>query len=1749
MNTNIKIFFVSLSLFCASAVFAADEPEQISAERYSDHAIHYGLPGWETNLINEGELPQEGNFLHISLKRPQYASIKMKFAGDEYNEITIASSGRIYLGNIPDGFDMSDEARGRFPYVEFTRKQLLPVEKSTTIPVRWNVFVPDQKYAVVEVGPFITEGNLYPMSYQVFFYSDGEIQCQQWIHGEDVAAYSFGGQHLGSPLGELRSKQTLNPVLYNGGHVAEADYGKMMDSHDEYIVSSGKLRPGWIAKSFDNKQTVITPSENGIDVDFGTKLAAGGLFAYDHSREHPVVGGFAYLTVEAYSLSYGYGLDAENAVPVFFWYFGTDSGDLIENAHDANYPYFRDGFDLHQDEIVRSLATVYPAQGYNGLKKGAAIEYDKRLSKSSKGSVIWSAAYMDSWRTVTGNVDETKAIAFKFQTKSYPNGRAIQIRNVSLGLVQPRSVQFFPPLTHKLTFESNGAGYMKGLNFNGKTPYDFVEGSSLLAKIIPAPGDSIEEISINEQLVFKLDGSYTVFPYASANDDGSVDISLPEWPGDARVVAKFKKCETRKLPAVEPSYVKTEVFLDPTTTSRKIEAYSVKDGLGRIVQTQTLLGNDSFSVSATYLDDFGKTEFAPMPYISKKQNFAYEDMYCKQCIAKSSQYHDGSDNLERQFAFNIPYAKEDYHYGDDNGVSKEVAGVAEASFEKWPTSAKQWTIPLATSDMSNFLPEEQLEDADDNLTNIYHAAKKTIVDEDDSVAHWTEYNFKLVVNRSAEGVFTQQIFDAAGNILYAWSKSGEHTVISRTNYNADNQVTSTDISVDNGPFKLATTYVYDNAGRINSVTTPDKGTVESIYNSDDKLRFTRDARQLSLGQNSEIGGNYFSVLEYDGFGRLKRTGEVRGGHSFDDPDTPVDDNKLYILSENFYGKPSMEDLLSTGVTADETLLRGILDEMEGVLENDVGAVAAYDGSRTRSDDSLKANSLKMSSYNRLGQKIRQWTIYGLTGAPATRISYSYNVSGELTSTETAEWKEGSWSPISALAYSYDPHGRLKAVLENGDSLMRIDRTTSGTLSKKAYFDKGAHVYDMTYGTDIYGRTTRLDYKDANGKILYSEIATYPSVVTGRLATAEHIWDGYSSSETYSYDKLGRLASFESDNSFVGNGSYTYDALGRLLSKREGPVGADTTINYVYGDGAFKPLEMDVDNSGAVAYYAYDASGNVWLDRHTGNAYTVNSFGLPDKVRKLEDCNANISFDDVNSDAVLDCEIGRMEMAYDEGGQRIWTDFRVGAPAYKKEVTYPGVGAYSLLSNHPSDALELSRIDLPGGGFRTGISGVAQFPVKDLQGSIRGYASSKGLTSAFGYRPYGTTVDLAVAFPAGEERWQSKEFDGEHGKYYFGARFYDPFFGLWISPDPAGQFANPYSYGGDPLNYVDPTGMWTAGVAGLVIGWDKQHGWSFGFGVGDVITFMFNQDGSKSLNLGVNKQIPIQTALYAELGFSLGFSMNTYSGSNIFASAGVCVGEVGNCVGVESGYNLSWDRSGRFGGMTNYLELYAQLGGGLARISTGYEVGLFGAEGRGMYVGGTIAGVHGEFSRLEDGLDYQSSWGMQERAYFGIGNNSDEKAEDKKTTSMVKWEIYLPSLGNFGHLTFGNGYDVSSKGIRKKELQEDISILEKSSNPEDVEVVKILKFYLTNMDETITTRDFLRIGRALRRNGFEPVERMGDHSDGASKFTFRKAGSREYGQHEFMSNVMKDEAYCSYNYGNNFLTHFLIDYLGWKGRGY
>lgn len=340
---------------------------------------------------------------------------------------------------------------------------------------------------------------------------------------------------------------------------------------------------------------------------------------------------------------------------------------------------------------------------------------------------------------------------------------------------------------------------------------------------------------------------------------------------------------------------------------------------------------------------------------------------------------------------------------------------------------------------------------------------------------------------------------------------------------------------------------------------------------------------------------------------------------------------------------------------------------------------------------------------------------------------------------------------------------------------------------------------------------------------------------------------------------------------------------------------------------------------------------------------------------------------------------------------------VGADFDNERAIVPGIGEYSGSRTFNDGQITLSKIDLIGGGFRSGDGGLALFPVKDVQGSVRGYASKNGLEQAIGYLPYGTTIYLDERFvDEGNKRWQGKEFDEEHEKYYFGARYYDPFFGMWMSPDPAGQFANPYSYGGDPINYIDPTGMWSFGV-GLVVGWNKENGWGFGYGgaveffdLGYDFSFKFNQDGSKSLNLGLNTKLDIQTIVYLEVEMGLAFSMNSYTGATLSTHRGVCVGEATACVGVGGGGSLYWDRGGSFMGATVYGEVYASLGFGMGRFSAGYEAGLFGMEGRGMYVGAST-GINN--------ASLYASWAENGGGSYG----GDKRFDMAKYSSKNGWE--------------------------------------------------------------------------------------------------------------------------------------------------
>ncbi|HKM01175.1 MAG TPA: RHS repeat-associated core domain-containing protein [Sedimentibacter sp.] len=266
------------------------------------------------------------------------------------------------------------------------------------------------------------------------------------------------------------------------------------------------------------------------------------------------------------------------------------------------------------------------------------------------------------------------------------------------------------------------------------------------------------------------------------------------------------------------------------------------------------------------------------------------------------------------------------------------------------------------------------------------------------------------------------------------------------------------------------------------------------------------------------------------------------------------------------------------------------------------------------------------------------------------------------------------------------------------------------------------------------------------------------------------------------------------------------------------------------------------------------------------------------------------------------------------------------------------------------------MDLVAGGYRDGINGMAYFPVTDAQGNVRGYASDEGLQSAYDYYAYGGVEKIAVNETDDKKRWQGKEYDGEHGKYYFDARYFDPFFGMWMSPDPASQFANPYTYGGDPLNYVDPNGEWVHIVVGAVIGGVVGT-------VNGVIQCTSAGGGScgKSIGVGFVGGAAVGAGAAATGGLAAEAVGGGFAGAVAGGAAGGAVGGAGNYVNqsiVNGGFN-----SGDLGESTWKGAAAGAVGGGAGAFAGNYM-----AQGYASMVGGFAGGASGSAFNGGDGWD-------------------------------------------------------------------------------------------------------------------------------------------------------------------------------------
>jgi RHS repeat-associated protein len=172
--------------------------------------------------------------------------------------------------------------------------------------------------------------------------------------------------------------------------------------------------------------------------------------------------------------------------------------------------------------------------------------------------------------------------------------------------------------------------------------------------------------------------------------------------------------------------------------------------------------------------------------------------------------------------------------------------------------------------------------------------------------------------------------------------------------------------------------------------------------------------------------------------------------------------------------------------------------------------------------------------------------------------------------------------------------------------------------------------------------------------------------------------------------------------------------------------------------------------------------------------------------------------------------------YDADGRRV----RVWNPSDGWAVNvYSGL---NVVCEVPSTGVGESSVHLYAGALHVASikDGVSEYLHQDHLGSTRLRTDSAGnVVYEVGYQPYGVEVG-----ESGSERFKytGKSEDESTGLYYFGARFYDPGVGRFITEDTVlGSISDPQSLNryvycrNNPLKYVDPDGrLWNIAIGAL-----------------------------------------------------------------------------------------------------------------------------------------------------------------------------------------------------------------------------------------------------------------------------------------------------------------------------------------------
>ncbi|KQW41103.1 hypothetical protein ASD02_36205 [Ensifer sp. Root1252] len=481
-----------------------------------------------------------------------------------------------------------------------------------------------------------------------------------------------------------------------------------------------------------------------------------------------------------------------------------------------------------------------------------------------------------------------------------------------------------------------------------------------------------------------------------------------------------------------------------------------------------------------------------------------------------------------------------------------------------------------------------------------------------------------------------------------------------------------------------------------------------------------------------------------------------------------------------------------------------------------------------------------------------------TDARGAVATLAYDQMGRLTLQQVQQ--PGEAAPTLVASNTYDEvvaapsHNiGLLTKAENGAATSVFSRSYSGggsTLRTTSMIDGVAHTTVETRGRQ--DKTVSIDYSPAAVQVGsaaqpygYNDADLLFSI-PGYITTTSYEADGQTKSisyangvtTTFSYSAqrrwLDRVTTAKGGTVLMDN-QYGRDATGKIKTI----TGLTANDNWVY-DYDPRGRLVSADNAGNNALdetYAYTDNNNLTFRTRIGNyvypaanavrphaATTIGnrSIGYDANGNMVSDGVRALTWDGANRLSTVSQNNTTVTLAYGPSGSRVKKSFAFGTTLYPDanveiDRSTPGVDIYT---RYPHPDLKIVANAQTGAVTKT-------FLHRDHLASVRLVTDANGnLVEQTGYAAFGERTNATMQTQKG---YIGERFDPETGLQYLNARYYDPTFGRFISPDDwdptkAGVGTNRYTYAGnDPVNNSDPNGHAFSGKETKFDQWSDRDG--------------------------------------------------------------------------------------------------------------------------------------------------------------------------------------------------------------------------------------------------------------------------------------------------------------------------------------